>query len=140
MPKPKEPASTPEDALWKHVTELHKKHADLAVAVANQAPKEPAGEEVMGLVAAAGMIEARIQKSQSETCAALEPLRRAIEGNAQRLEDDIKSRDANTAAITRLCECIDTMTSPRTRTGVVDLPTGRVQMTITEAHDKRKEH
>lgn len=140
MPQPPKKAE-PTDALWEHVTQLHKKLGELAVQVAGGA-KDP----LQDAIAAVGMVQG-LQ-------AVFEPLRAAIERDAahdaavgQQLaevagelralrEEMCASRLTNE----RMCAVLEVLASPRTRTGRVNLPGGPVEMMITEAHEGKKGH
>lgn len=114
MPQPpKKPEPT--DALWEHVTQLHKKLGELSVQVAG-----------------AG------QPDQAQTAMIVMAIVQGLQGLLQplmKLMSEAADREARTLAV------LEVLASPRTRTGRVNLADGPVEMTITEAHEPRsKEH
>lgn len=114
MPQPpKKPESSPTDALWDHVTQLHKKHGELAAQMASGQPDS---------AQTAMIVMAIVQGMQG----LLQPL--------LKLMSEAAERESRTLAV------LEVLASPRTRTGRVNLPDGPVEMTITEAHETHKEH
>jgi methyl-accepting chemotaxis protein len=131
--------------------EVHEKLAE------KDEPKEPSGDEVQGIITAASLIERRIQQSEEQMAAALEPIRAALQRDATydqevaaRLERLDTSMEKTNGALDKLAEELRvsreftgrltasleeftrTLRTPKTRTGVVETPSGPVKMTITE--------
>lgn len=105
---------------------------------ARPGPKESEASpnDVMGLIHAASAIEARFRQSEASTQQMLEPLRQSIEKDAERDAKVASQLDALNATNTKLLAALEEFTAvmrtPLKRTGMVNLPSGRVEMTITE--------
>jgi small-conductance mechanosensitive channel len=116
--------------------------------------KEASGDEVQGIISAASLIETRIQHSESQMLAALEPITEALKRDAtydQQVAQRLEKVDASLNALTQEMQvsretmktftaCLDeftkTMRTPLTRSGVVETPHGPVKMTVTEKRGK----